>query len=108
MFNPDDDFDPELAELEDLSNNIVDLIHAGKLDEAERACFELRCRFPNEIDWMSHTAAIAAGKGQTARALEHYKRCLDFIDRDPDGWDEEARAAFRARIDELERGLRLG
>ena len=102
MFNLDDDFDPELAELEELSNGVIGLINAGRFDEAERDCLELRRRFPNEIDWLERTAAVAVVKGENARAIEHYKRCIDFVDRNPDEWSEEDKEHFQFHIDLLE------
>ena len=102
MFDFDDGFDPALAELEELSNGVIGLINAGRFDEAERDCLELRRRFPNEIDWLERTAAVAVVKGQNARAIEHYKRCIEFVDRNPDEWDMEIREAFQFHIDMLE------
>ncbi|HJQ97944.1 MAG TPA: hypothetical protein VJ826_06475 [Candidatus Polarisedimenticolaceae bacterium] len=101
MFDPDDDFDPELAELENLSNSVLDLTRAGRLDEAEHDCLELRRRFPREMDWMERTADVAVAKGQNARAIEHYERCMDYIDRNPDGFDPEVKEDFRSLIERL-------
>jgi hypothetical protein len=36
----------EAQELDDASNAVVDLVHAGRLDEAERAARELLIRYP--------------------------------------------------------------
>lgn len=102
MFDPD--VDPELAELEELSNGVIGLINAGRFDEAERDCLELRRRFPNEIDWLERTAAVATAKGENVRAIEHYKRCIDFVDRHPDAWSREVKEDFQFQIDVLMAG----
>ena len=107
MFDPNDDFDPDLAELEELSNAVLDLIGAGKLEEAERQCRELHRRFPQTIDWIERTADVAEAKGETARAIEHYARCIDYIDRNPEDFDEAGKAHFRRAIDRLETERRV-
>ena len=102
MFDPHDDFDPDLAELEELSNGILNLIDAGELEEAERQCSELHRRFPQEIDWIERTANVAEAMGDTARAIDHYTRCIDYIDRNPEDFDEAVKAYYRRAVDRLE------
>jgi tetratricopeptide (TPR) repeat protein len=94
-------FDPDLAELEELSNGALDLIEIGRLDEAERMCFELKKRFPNQIDWNEHSAALYVARGQVDQAIAHYEQCLAHIDRYPDGFDLDSRAWYRDQIDRL-------
>jgi hypothetical protein len=104
MMNQDADpngFDPELAELEELSNGALDLIERGRLDEAERACLELKKRFPDQIDWIEHFAALHLARGQVGRAIECYHECLAHIDRYPDGFDSDSRAWYRDEIARL-------
>src|SRR3970040_1290781 len=40
----------ESNELDDLSNRVVDLVHAGKLDEAEQVARDLLVRYPEVPD----------------------------------------------------------
>lgn len=54
--DPDELLDLELAELETLSNGVLDLIENGLFDEAERTCLELKARFPDTIDWIERSA----------------------------------------------------
>jgi len=102
MFDPYDELDLGLAELERLSNGVLDLIESGRLEEAERDCHELNRRFPDSIDWMDRSARVAEAKGESARAIDHYRRCIAFIDRDSDGFDEEVRVSYQHDIDRLE------
>jgi tetratricopeptide (TPR) repeat protein len=98
---PEDFFDPDLAELETLSNGVLDRIESGLLDEAERMCLDLKARFPDTIDWIEHSAAIHEARGNIDKAVEHYRRCLAYIDRHPDDFDEEVREGYQERIDRL-------
>jgi tetratricopeptide (TPR) repeat protein len=107
--NPDDFFllDPDLDELERLSNGALDLIESGRLDEAERTCLELERRFPDTIDWLERTAALHEARGEVSRAIEHFRRCIDFIDQRPDDFDPETRASYGCEIERLQSGQKV-
>jgi hypothetical protein len=94
-------FDPDLADLERLSNGVLELIESGHLDKAERDCLELRTRFPDQIDWIERSAAVCEARGQVERAIEFYRRCLTHIDRHPEGFDTDSRNWYRSRIERL-------
>jgi hypothetical protein len=98
---PEDFFDPDLDELETLSNGVLDRNESGLLDEAERMCLELKARFPDTIDWIDRSAELHEARGHVDRAVEHYRLCLAYIDRHPDGFDDESREWYRERIDRL-------
>ena len=94
-------FDPDLAELQELSNGVLDLIENRRLGEAERVCLELKKRFPDQIDWIEHSAALRVARGQVDQAIAHFEQCLAHIDRFPDGFDEDSRAWYRGQIDRV-------
>ena len=96
-----DDFDPELDELETLTNSVIDHIRAGRLDAAGKVCLELKRRFPDEIDWLDCTARVHAARGEAEQAIEHFRRCIEYIALHPDGFDEESRESYRDEIDAL-------
>lgn len=96
-------FDPDLAELERLSNGVLELIGSGHLEEAERGCLEIRARFPDQIDWIERSAAVCEARGQVERAIEFHRRCLDHIDRHPECFDADSREWYRSRIERLRR-----
>ena len=93
--------DFELFELEMLSNGALDLINGGRLDEAEQICLELKRRFPDQIDWIEHSAAVHAARGQIKEAIAHLEQCLAHISLYPDGFDSDSRAWYREQIDRL-------
>ncbi len=99
--DPGEFFDPEMAELETLSNGALDLIENGLLDEAERVCLELKARFPDEIDWIERSAELHEARGHVDDAVEHYRLCLVYIDRNPDGFDADSREWYQEQIDRL-------
>ena len=99
-------FDPELDELEKLSNGVIDLIERGHLDRAERLCLELKRRFPETIDWIERTAALHEARGQAGQAIDHDQLCIDFIERDPDEFDADIKDWYRSEIDRLRRPRR--
>jgi hypothetical protein len=100
---PLDDFDAELAELEELSNQVLDLVKRRRFDEADRACLELKLRFPDQIDWIDRSAHVSEARGDFGRAIEHYELCLRHIARHPDDFDDDSRAWYRDQIDRLQR-----
>jgi len=93
------DFDPELERLEELSNGVLDLIEAGRFAEAERACETLRRDFPDQMDWMERTAALHEARGETDAAVEHYEKCIRFIQRNAGDFDPDAVEWYREKIE---------
>jgi hypothetical protein len=102
--NPDTDWrhDPELDELEQLSNSVIDLINTGRLDDAERACLELKRRFPEMIDWIDRAAAVHEARGEVGRAIELYRACVEYIDDNSDDFDEDGKDFYRGAIERLQ------
>jgi hypothetical protein len=74
-----DDFDPELDELELLSNSVLDHIQAGNLDAARQACLSWSGASRIRIDWLDRTARVHAARGEVDQAIEHFRRCIEFI-----------------------------
>lgn len=102
-FDEDDEFfDPELDLLERLSNSVVDLIEQGHFDDAERACLELKRGYPEQMDWIFRTGQVHEARGEANEAVECYQQCLDFIERNPDGFDEESKDYYRSGIERLQ------
>jgi hypothetical protein len=94
--------DPELDELERLSNSVVELIEDGRLGEAERACLELRRRHPDLIDWIDRTGLLHEARGDVSQAVEHYRLCIIFIEGNPDDFDAESKDYYRLAIERLQ------
>ena len=88
--------------LEQLSNSVVDLIDEGRLDEAEEACKQLKREFPDVIDWIERTGVVHEARGETDKAVEYYRRCLQYIDDHPDYFEEASKDWYRRSIKRLE------
>ena len=88
--------------LEQLSNSVVDLINEGRLDEAEDACKQLKREFPDVIDWIERTGALHEARGETDKAVDYYRRCLQYIDDHPDYFEEASKDWYHRSIKRLE------
>jgi tetratricopeptide (TPR) repeat protein len=98
----DDDDGDDAKELDALSNSVVDFLDEGRLDEAEAACRELQRRYPELIDWLERTAMIYEKRGDRKMAAEYYRRCLQFIEDQPENFEDATREFMRARITALD------
>lgn len=95
------EFDP-YDSLDDDSNAVVNLIQAGKLDEAENAARDLLVRYPAVIDGHERLGRVSEVRGDRKQAAQHYRQALDFIAKHPDGFDDDSVAYYRERIAELD------
>ncbi len=94
-----------MARYDDLmtaSNATVDLIHAGKLDEAEVVARDLTARFPDEHDGWERLGMVHEKRGQNREAADCYRRMLDVIGRRPDDYDPAMITDFTALIAKLD------
>ncbi len=98
-----DFFGDEEDNLDELSNGVLDLIEAGKLEEAEVACAELRRQYPQVIDWMERTGMIHEARGETEKAIEYYQRCLAHVDENKDDFGEGFKDWYVRSIDKLKK-----
>jgi tetratricopeptide (TPR) repeat protein len=103
-YSPDIKFYPDLDLLERLSTGALDLIEAGRVDEAERMCQELKRRFPDQPDWIERAALLHEIRGELGAAIADYERCIAFAGSEAGGFDESFKADCRRQIDRL-RGL---
>jgi hypothetical protein len=87
--------------LDDASNVVVDLIDAGRLDEAEQAAQDLLARYPDVHDGLERVAMVAAARGDRARAAEYYRKAADFVHAHANYYDTEMEIYFRARATEF-------
>jgi tetratricopeptide (TPR) repeat protein len=89
-----DDYD----QLDADSNAVVDLIDAGRLDDAERAARDLLVRYPEVLDGLQRLGMIYEARGQNREAADCYRRILaDFVRPHPGDYDP----AFEASLVEL-------
>jgi tetratricopeptide (TPR) repeat protein len=92
---------PGFTDLDELSNSVVDLIEAGRLDEAEAACHQLLTRYPDQIDGTERLAAVYEAKGKKKLAAEYYRKAAQFAQGSP-GVDQELIDWYSSKAKELE------
>lgn len=88
--------------LDEASNRVVDLVHAGQLDEAEEAARELLRRYPEVHDGFERLAMVYEARGDRRQAAEYYRKALAFMEDHADGYDVEAIDWMRAQAESLE------
>lgn len=91
----------EVEELNTLFNSVIDLINSGELDEAEKKSHELLSRYPDQVDGLQQLAMVHEAKGETAVALEYYRKVVEFMRTHP-GFDADSIAWPQEEIKRLE------
>ena len=86
----------------DASNAILDLIRAGKLDEAETAARDLQDRDPEIHDGWDRLGAVHEARGNSREAADCYRKLIDFIRQHADDFDAEIADDYAARIAKLD------
>jgi len=94
---PDHDAD----ELTTASNAVVDLVHAGKLDEAEVAARELLVQYPDVHDGYDRLGLVHEARGENRQAADCYRKVIEFLQHNPDYADPGFMDAFANRIARL-------
>jgi tetratricopeptide (TPR) repeat protein len=93
-----------LDEIDQISNRAIDLIEAGRLEEAEAVCQRLLAEFPDMPDGLMRTAALHKARGQRREAAECYRKAADLqLRNDPQSGHDFA-ADLRAQADRLDAG----
>ena len=87
--------------LDEASNVVIDLIDAGRLDEAEQAAQDLLARYPEVHDGLERVAMVAAARGDRARAAEYYRKAADFVHARPESYDPVMEIYLRKRAIEF-------
>jgi len=84
------------------SNAVVDLVHAGKLDEAEEAAHDLLKRFPEVHDGYDRLGMVYEARGDKKQAAECYRKVIVFVADHPDDYDPEVADTFRRVVERLD------
>lgn len=77
----------EAQALDAASNAVVDLVHAGRLDEAEQAARELLVRYPEVHDGHDRLGMVHEARGQFREAADCYRKVIEFTRADPENYD---------------------
>ena len=88
--------------LDEASNGVIDLIAAGRLDEAEQAAHALLTAYPDVHDGLERLAMVHAARGDRARAAAYYRHAADFVHAHADQYDPKMEIYLRKRVTECE------
>jgi tetratricopeptide (TPR) repeat protein len=88
--------------LDEASNHVVDLVHAGKLDEAEQAARDLLARSPDVHDGFERLAMVYEARGDRKQAAESYRKALAFMQENADDYDPELIDWMREKAESME------
>jgi len=89
-------------ELTKLSNDAVDRVHEGRLDEAEQAARDLIERFPHVHDGWDRLGMVHEARGDHRQAADCYRKVIDFIRVHPDDYDPDFEAIFHNLVTKLD------
>lgn len=87
--------------LMDASNVVVDLVRAGKLDQAEAAARALLAAYPEVPDGWDRLGMVHEARGENVLAADCYRKVVEFLDRNPHYSEPAFRDAFADRIVKL-------
>jgi tetratricopeptide (TPR) repeat protein len=96
------DVDETEDELTTASNAAVDLVHEGRLDEAEQAARDLLERFPNVHDGWDRLGMVYEARGDKQKAADCYRKVIDFIRAHPDDYEPDVEAVFLKLVARLD------
>ena len=92
----------ELEELTDASNAAVDLVNAGKLEEAEAAARNLIARYPEVHDGWDRLGMMYEAKGDNKAAADCYRKAIEIIRERPKQYDEAFADVFVELVAKLD------
>ena len=92
----------EAQALDAASNAVVDLVHAGRLDEAEQAARELLLRYPEVHDGYDRLGMVHEARGQFREAADCYRLVVEFTRAHPADYDAGFVNSFLELIVKLE------
>ena len=96
------DVDEELEELTTASNAAVDLVNAGKLEEAEAAARDLIARYPEVHDGWDRLGMMYEAKGDNKAAADCYRKAIEIIRERPQQYDEAFADVFVELVAKLD------
>jgi tetratricopeptide (TPR) repeat protein len=92
----------EAQALDAASNAVVDLVHAGRLDEAEQAARALLVRYPEVHDGYDRLGMVHEARGQLREAADCYRKVIEFARANPEDYDAGFMDSFLELIVKLE------
>ncbi|MGH8256524.1 MAG: SEC-C metal-binding domain-containing protein [Steroidobacteraceae bacterium] len=95
---PDDGED----ELTRDSNAVVDLVHEGKLEQAEQAARDLLERYPEVHDGYDRLGMVHEARGDRQAAADCYRKVIEFVRTHPEQYDPEFTTTYEDWVAELD------
>ncbi|HEY5168798.1 MAG TPA: SEC-C metal-binding domain-containing protein [Thermoleophilia bacterium] len=92
----------DVDELTEASNAVIDLVHAGRLDEAEKAAHDLLARFPDVHDGYDRLGMVCEARGEPRQAADYYRKVIAVIAEHPDDYDPDFANGYRKLIERLD------
>ena len=92
----------EAQALDAASNAVVDLVHAGRLDEAEQAARELLARYPEMHDGYDRLGMVHEARSQFREAADCYRKVIELTRANPEDYDAGFVDSFLELIVKLE------
>jgi tetratricopeptide (TPR) repeat protein len=92
----------EDEELTKASNAAVDLVQAGKFEEAEAAARDLIARYPEVHDGWDRLGMMYETRGENKTAADCYRKALEIIRERPQQYDPAFAKVFVDLIDKLD------
>jgi tetratricopeptide (TPR) repeat protein len=94
--------DERYDELAAASNAVLDLVDAGRFNDAEAAAHNLLERFPDVHDGYARLGLIHEIRGNTKLAIEYYRKVIAFARDHPDPDEPVIEADYQKLIARLE------
>jgi len=92
----------ESQALDVASNAVVDLVHGGRLEEAEQAARDLLVRYPEVHDGYDRLGMVHEARGQFREAADCYRKVIEFTRANPEDYDPGLVNIFLELIVKLE------
>jgi len=93
-----------LTEEAEASNAVLEMIRAGRLDEAEPAAHQLLKDYPEIHDGYDHLGMIHEARGNKQLAASYYRKALAFIRSHSYDYNPDLEELFLKLIEELDPG----
>jgi Flp pilus assembly protein TadD len=90
------------GDLDGVSIAIMDLVQAGKLDDAEAAAHSLVSRFPDAHHGHNCLGMVCEARGHRKQAAVHYRKVIDIARQHPDALGPDFADNFRNLVDRLD------
>jgi len=88
--------------LDEESKAVIDLIEAGKLDEAEKAAHQLIADYPEVHDGYDRLGMVYEARKEPKKAADCYRKVVEFLAENPSDDEREMIDDFQRLVQELD------